>query len=62
MHQHIAKAVETVAPVATYGGSGAALVSWGLHIGDVCAIISTLVAVLGFGLQCWAYWRKNHPR
>lgn len=62
MNQHIAKAVETAAPVVTYSGTAATLTFWGLQISDICAIISTAVAVIGLGLQIWFYWRKAHPR
>lgn len=61
--QHLAiKTVEHVANAGAYGGAAATLGFWGLHVSDVCAIVSTVVAVLGFGLQCYVYWRKAHPR
>lgn len=47
------------ANVATYGGGAASVAFWGLHVNEVCAIVSTVVAVLGFGLQCLMAWRRR---
>lgn len=45
--------------VATYGGAGATIVFKGLHVNEVCAIISTAVAVIGLILQVYMAWRKS---
>lgn len=50
IQQHIIKAAENAAPV-TYGGATATAVFWGLHVSDICMIVSTLVTLCGFGLQ-----------
>lgn len=50
MDQHLGK-IADAAPTATYGGAAASVAFWGLHISEICVILSTLVSVLGFGLQ-----------
>lgn len=59
MDQHFIKAAEHVAPVVTVGGSASTLVFWGLHVNELCAIISTAVAVMGLCLQGYLAWRKH---
>lgn len=46
------------ANVATYGGAVASVTFWGLQVSEICAIISTLVAIIGLGLQFWVASRR----
>lgn len=50
--------IADAAPVATYGGAAASVTFWGLQVSEVCAIISTLVAIIGLGLQFWVAARR----
>lgn len=61
MQQHIAKVLES-GPTVTYTGAGSTLVFWGLHISDIAAIISTLCAVIGVGLQIYVVFRRNRHK
>lgn len=47
------------ADAAMYGGAASSLVLWGLRLGDVAAMVSAVVAVLGFALHVWATWRRD---
>ena len=58
---HLSKMAEH-AQVATYGGAAGTLAFWGLHINEVCAVISTAVAVIGLGLQLFGLWRRHRLR
>jgi hypothetical protein len=51
--------VEKLGEVTTYSGATAAAVFWGLQISDVGVIVSTLIAVLGFGVHVWAHIRRE---
>lgn len=51
-HHPLVKLAEN-APGATYGGATASIALWGLHISEICVIVSTLVSVLGLALQIW---------
>lgn len=46
------------AHVATYGGGAASVAFWGLHVNEICAIISTVVAVMGLILQVYLACKK----
>lgn len=61
MQQHITKVLES-GPTVTYAGAGSTLVFWGLHISDIAAIISTLCAVIGVGLQIYVVFRRNRHK
>lgn len=50
--------VADAAPVATYGGGAASVAFWGLQVNEICAIISTLVAVIGLALQIYVSWHR----
>lgn len=50
MNQHLLRAAEHAQPV-TYTGAGATALFWGLHLGDICMILSTLATLCGVGLQ-----------
>lgn len=41
------------ASVITYSGAAATTVFWGLHLSDICMIVSASAAVGGFALQLW---------
>ena len=41
------------AATVTYTGAGATAVLWGLHISDVCMIVSATAAVVGVTMQIW---------
>lgn len=62
MDQHFVKAAEHAAPIATVGGAGSTIVFWGLHVNEVCAIISTAIAAMGLALQCYLAWRKHRMK
>lgn len=47
------------AHVATYAGGGASVLFWGLQVNEVCAIVSTTVAVIGLFLQVYMAYRKH---
>lgn len=49
--QHIHRIVGDNAPAITYTGAGASVVFWGLHVSDICMIVSTLATVCGVLLQ-----------
>lgn len=51
MNAHTFKTITDNAPVVTYGGTAASVVFWGLQVNEICAIISTVIAILGLGLQ-----------
>lgn len=51
-HHPLVKLAEN-APGVTYGGATASIALWGLHISEICVIVSTLVSVLGLALQIW---------
>jgi uncharacterized membrane protein len=61
-HQQIADTLASHAQLVTYAGSGATLVFWGLHVNEICAVISTAVAVIGLGMQIWNAWRRHCRR
>lgn len=42
----------------TLGGSGSALVCWGLHVSDIAVIVSALAAVIGVVLQFYVAMRR----
>lgn len=42
----------------TLGGSGSALVCWGLHVSDIAVIVSALAAVIGVILQFYVAMRR----
>lgn len=48
------------APGATYVAAGVGAVTGGLHISDVCAIVSVFIALLGFLFQVWVQTRRTH--
>lgn len=50
IQQHIIKAAEN-SPVVTYTGAGVTVLFWGLHLSDVCMILSTLATLCGVALQ-----------
>ena len=56
----IAKSAEHAAPIITYAGGGASILFWGIQVNEICAIISTAVAVCGLGLQLYLAWRRRH--
>lgn len=57
MSQHLVKVADN-APAATYGGAAATLTFWGLHAAEICMIISTLVSVIGLGLQLYLAFHR----
>lgn len=61
MQQHVAKVLES-GPGITYAGAGSTLVFWGLHLSDIAAIVSTLCAVIGVGLQIYVVFRRNRRK
>lgn len=52
LQQHLVRAADS-APAITYGGAAGTIAFWGLNVSEICAIISTLVAVIGLGMQIW---------
>lgn len=52
IQQHIIRAAGNAAPV-TYGGAATTAVFWGLHVSDICMIVSTLVTLCAFALQLY---------
>lgn len=55
--------IAEVAPIATYGGTALSVTFWGLHINEICAIISTCIAFCGLALQMYLAWhRAGRPR
>ena len=55
----IPREVDSAAQAAMYGGSGGAVVVWGLQLSELAAIISAGVAILGFLVHLWATVRKD---
>jgi hypothetical protein len=55
VNEQVLKVAES-APVATFGGAAATLTFWGLHVNEICAIISVLIA--GLSLQIWLAFRR----
>lgn len=51
--------IAEVAPVATYGGTALSVTFWGLHINEICAIISTCIAFSGLALQIYLAWHRT---
>jgi C4-dicarboxylate-specific signal transduction histidine kinase len=49
---------DKVAQPGTYAASAAGAVVGALHISDVCAIISVLIALMGFLFQVWVQTRR----
>lgn len=47
------------ADVAMYGGAASSLVLWGLRVGDVAAMVSAVIALLGFAVHVWATLRRD---
>lgn len=45
--------IADAAPAATYGAAAGSVVFWGLQVNEICAIVSTLIAFIGLGLQFW---------
>lgn len=43
--------IADASPAATYGGTAASIVFWGLNVNEVCAILSTMIAFAGLALQ-----------
>jgi hypothetical protein len=60
--QHVAEQLTNHAQLVTYAGTGATLVFWGLHVNEICAIVSTVVAVIGLGLQLYSAWQRRRRR
>lgn len=58
MHPVVQKLAEN-APVATYGGGAATVAFWGLQVNEICAIISTAVAVMGLLLQAYVAFQRR---
>lgn len=53
-HHIISKADPSHVPAAFTAGAGSTtLVFWGLHVSDICMILSTLCTVAGLALQFW---------
>lgn len=51
---HISRMADTSQPVVFTAGAGTATaLFWGLHVSDVCMILSTLATVCGLLLQFW---------
>lgn len=61
-HRHVVDAITAHANIVTYAGGAATLAFWGLHVNEVCAIISTAVAVIGLGLQLYGMWSRRRRR
>ena len=61
-HQHVVDAITAHANVATYAGAATSLVFWGLHVNEICAIISTAVAVAGLCLQIYSAIQRRRRR
>lgn len=55
----IHKLVDPAANASMYGGAVMAVTFWGLQLGDVAAMTSAVVAVLGFVVHFWATWRRD---
>lgn len=45
------KSISDSAPVATYSSAAASVAFWGMHVNEICAVVSTLIALIGLGLQ-----------
>lgn len=58
MFQQAVDRISDHAPTATYVGAGGTFLGAGLHLSDVCIIITTTIAVCGFLLQCYLAFRK----
>lgn len=54
-----AKTVEHGAASLTYAASTSTIVIWGLQLSEWAAIVSTLIAVLGFVVHLWAQLRRE---
>lgn len=50
IEHHLSRAAEN-SPAITYASAGATAVFWGLHVSDICMILSTLATLCGVGLQ-----------
>ena len=61
IHAAVDRAVQN-APVLTYGGTGSAVVFYGLHISEIGVIISALASVCGVGLQFYLAFRSMKLR
>lgn len=61
-HQHVVDAIAAHANIVTYASAATSVLFWGLHVNEICAIISTAVAVLGFGLQIYNAWQRHRRR
>lgn len=48
-----------LAPLLTYIGGGSAVLFWGLHVSDICAIVGATCSVIGVALQILARRRKG---
>lgn len=53
------KQVDLGAQSAMYGGAGSAITVWGLQLSEIAAILSALVAVLGFAVHVWYTLQRN---
>lgn len=51
---------DKVAQPVTYTASAAGAVVGAMHISDVCAIVSVLIALMGFLFQVWVQTRRIH--
>jgi hypothetical protein len=54
----VVQKISDSAPIATYGGGAASVAFWGLQVNEICAIISTIVAVIGLALQIYVSWHR----
>ena len=51
--------IEKYAEAMTYGGSGSAVIVWGLSLGDIAAVAGIAIAFTGFCIQLWAARRRD---
>lgn len=50
IHQHIIRIADN-SPAVTVGAGAATVIGWGLHVSDICMILSTLATICGLCLQ-----------
>lgn len=57
MQPHILRAAEN-SPAITLGAGATTAVFWGLHVSEICMILSTLATVCGLGLQVFLAFHR----
>lgn len=55
---HHISAAASNAQAVTYGGTGAAVLFWGMHASDIAVMLSALASILGVILQFWLAVRR----